>query len=189
MTYSHRPHYIAKLNDVLNDKSLSAVSALNGSHSEIGDVHAVLRSLPKKKELDDATGNNYSFKSNSREFHLLHHLRESKTGWSNTCGTRMHDVPKVHKANAPPQPIQILSLVKSPQHTTAQWLAILLKPVSERFSTYTIEDSFTFADVVKKVRHAKGCSCSAHMSSLDIKSLHVFTNSRNLCAGTVPFRP
>ena len=80
----------------------------------------------------------------------------------------MYVVLKVHKPNAPLQPI--LSMVNSPQHATDKWLSTLLKPVSKRFSAFTIKDSFTFADAVKKVSMPKG----AHMSSFDIKSL--FTN-------------
>ena len=101
----------------------------------------------------------------------------------------MYGVLKVHKPNAPLQPI--LSMVNSPQHATAKWLSTLLKPVSKRFSAFTIKDSFTFADAVKKVSMPKG----AHMSSFDIKSL--FTNVPLdetvdiiiLCAETLPFRP
>ena len=110
--------YIAKMNDVLNDKSkfirLGPVSEMDHTAGAETSMQDLLRSLHKKKELDDAT--------------------KEKVRPVGATRLKMYGVLKVHKSNAPLRPI--LSMVNSPQHATAKWLPTLLKPVnvSERFS-------------------------------------------------------
>ena len=82
---------------------------------------------------------------------------------------RMYGVPKVHKEGTPLRPI--LSMIGSPQHATAQWLATVLKPVSCKYSKFVVKDSFEFSRAMRDLT-VEGDSC--HMCSFDIKSL--FTN-------------
>ena len=62
---------------------------------------------------------------------------------------RMYDLPKTHKEGAPLHPI--LSMTGSSHHELGKWLAGLLQPVLERFSSHCISDSFTFAQTCKKI--------------------------------------
>ena len=78
---------------------------------------------------------------------------------------RMCELPKVHKEDVQLRPI--LSMMGSPQHATAQWLATVLKPVSLRYSEFTLKDSFTFSDSIRELNF----DCSAQMCYFDIKSL------------------
>ena len=81
--------YIAKMNDVLNDKSkficIGPVSEKDHTTRAETSMQNLLRSLHKKKELDDAT-------------------YEKVRPVGATC-PRMYGVPKVHKSNAPLRPI------------------------------------------------------------------------------------
>ena len=56
---------------------------------------------------------------------------------------RMYGLPKTHKEGTPLRPI--LSMTGSSHHELGKWLASLIQPVLERFSSYCISDSFTFA--------------------------------------------
>ena len=80
---------------------------------------------------------------------------------------RLYGLPKTHKRDIPLRPI--LSLVGSAQHKLAKFLNFLLEPVTRKFSQYTVQDSFTFVDMIRKTP-AK----DTYMVSFDVKSL--FTN-------------
>ena len=77
---------------------------------------------------------------------------------------RLYGLPKTHKTDVPLRPI--LSLVGSAQHKVAKFLNFVLEPVSEKFSKYTIKDSFTFAE---KIRNTP--AENTYMVSFDVKSL------------------
>ena len=78
---------------------------------------------------------------------------------------RMHGLPKIHKQNAC-RPI--LSMIGSAQHELAKFLAALLQPVLNRYSTNCIQDSFTFAERIKilSVNLNKCFLCSYDICSL-----------------------
>ena len=59
-----------------------------------------------------------------------------------TTRPRMYGVPKVHKTGEPLRPI--LSMIKSPQHERAKWLAEVLSPVVKLYSQHTVVDTFQF---------------------------------------------
>ena len=80
---------------------------------------------------------------------------------------RLYGLPKTHKPNCPLRPI--LSMIGSPQHKLAKYLIAVLKPVLDKFSRYTVKDSFSFVESLRSLP-----SASFHMCSFDIKSL--FTN-------------
>ena len=54
---------------------------------------------------------------------------------------RLYGVAKVHKQECPLRPI--LSMVGSPVHHLAQWLAKVLEPVRRKVCKYSIKDSAT----------------------------------------------
>ena len=82
----------------------------------------------------------------------------------------MYGLPKVHK----PKPIPlrpILSMVGSAQHELARWLAEVIRPVLNRYSSNVVKDSFSFCADLQDYGHV---SDSAFMCSFDVVSL--FTN-------------
>lgn len=60
---------------------------------------------------------------------------------------QLYGLPKVHKNDVPLRPI--LSMTGLRQHELAKWLAELIRPVSEYFSTFCISDLFTFSEFVR----------------------------------------
>ncbi|CAH8503985.1 unnamed protein product [Schistosoma curassoni] len=86
--------------------------------------HFMFRELLKKKMIDNSTYNDLK----PRGSRLPH----------------MYGLPKVHKHDVPLRPI--LSMINSPYHKVARWLAEKLEPVRRRFATYKLRDSFQFAD-------------------------------------------
>ena len=61
----------------------------------------------------------------------------------------------------------ILSMTGSSQHELGKWLAGLLQPVLERFSSHCISDSFTFAKTMQNLDIDPNVfMCSFHVSSL-----------------------
>ena len=82
---------------------------------------------------------------------------------------QMYGLPKTHKEGTPLRPI--LSTVGSSHHELAKWLASILQPVLEQFSTYCIKDSFTFAQTMHDLRSKEK---DVYLCSFDISSL--FTN-------------
>ena len=61
----------------------------------------------------------------------------------------MYDFPKTQKEGTPLRPI--LSMTGSSHHELGKWLASLLQPVLERFSSHCISDSFTFAKTMQNL--------------------------------------
>ena len=96
----------------------------------------ILNDVSKFKRLGRCTTHDNTARKESSKQDLLRRLRNAgeiseevyqdirPTG---TLRLRMYCVPKVHKQGAPLRPI--LSMIGSPQHATAQWLAKVLKPV------------------------------------------------------------
>ena len=82
---------------------------------------------------------------------------------------RMYGLPKIHKQDLPCRPI--LSMIGSAPHELAKFLAALLQPVLELYSTNCINDSFSFAEMIQQL---KVNSNDSILCSFDICSL--FTN-------------
>ena len=82
---------------------------------------------------------------------------------------RMYGLPKIHKKDVPFRPI--LSMTGSAQHQLATWLTSILQPVLSLYSSYCIQDSFSFVDAI---RSSNLQPASTFMCSFDISSL--FTN-------------
>ena len=80
----------------------------------------------------------------------------------------MYGLPKTHKEGTPLCPI--LSMTGSSHHELGKWLAGLLQPVLERFSSHCISDSFTFAKTMQNL----DINLNVFMCSFDVSSL--FTN-------------
>ena len=83
---------------------------------------------------------------------------------------KLYGLPKVHKNDCPLRPI--LSMVGSPQNGLAKFLVKTLTPVLNKFSKYTLKDSFQFVDKLRLIPESQ--SKNSFMVSYDIKSL--FTN-------------
>ena len=69
---------------------------------------------------------------------------------------KMYGLPKTHKSGTPLRPV--LSIIGSPQHSLAKWLVKMLHPVLAKFSTYTVKDSFSFAEYIREVKLPTKCS-------------------------------
>ena len=80
----------------------------------------------------------------------------------------MYGLPKTHEEGTPLRPI--LSMTGSSHHELGKWLASLLQPVLERFSSHSISDSFTFAKTMQNL----DIDPNVFMCSFDVSSL--FTN-------------
>ena len=141
--------YIEKMLDILNDtskfKRLGPRAQFDGTARTERSLQNMLRELNKKGEIPDEVYQDIRPTGSTRP--------------------RMYGVPKIHKEAVPLRPI--LSMVGSPQHATAKWLAELLKPVSLKFSKYTVKDSFEFNDIIRRSSTPE----TGHMCSFDIKSL------------------
>ena len=80
---------------------------------------------------------------------------------------RMYGLPKTHNVGTPLSPI--LSMVGSSHHELAKWLASILQPVLEQFSTNCIKYSFTFAQTMQDLRLEEE---DVYLCSFDISSLY-----------------
>ena len=92
----------------------------------------------------------------------------------------MYGLPKIHKENITLRPI--LSMIGSSQHELAKWLAEILAPVLQLYSSHCVKDSFTFANFIQNcnLEPAKTFLCTFDISRL-------FTNfsldeTREICA-------
>ena len=81
---------------------------------------------------------------------------------------RMYGLPKTHKEGTPLRPIR--SMTGSSHYELGKWLAGLLQPVLERFSSHCISDSFTFDKTMQNL----DIDPNVFMRSFDVSSL--FTN-------------
>ena len=63
---------------------------------------------------------------------------------------RLYGLPKTHKTNKfiPLRPI--LLMVDSSQHELVKFLAVTLQPVLELYSSFCIQDSFSFAELIRQ---------------------------------------
>ncbi|VDP19398.1 unnamed protein product [Schistosoma margrebowiei] len=77
---------------------------------------------------------------------------------------QMYGLPKTHKQGSPLR--LILSMVNSPYHKVERRLANKLKPVRQRLATYTLKNSFVFADSMNHINIA-----GKFMVPLDVTSL------------------
>ena len=80
---------------------------------------------------------------------------------------RMYGLPKTHKSGVPLRPI--LSMINSPQHLLAKFLAHVLKPVVNYYCKYQIIDSFDLVSKLAHIDRAPNTECC--LGSLDIVSL------------------
>ena len=81
---------------------------------------------------------------------------------------QMYGLPKTHKEGNPLCPI--LFMIGSSHHKIGKWLAGLLQPVLERFSSYYLSDLSTFAKTMQNLV----IDLNVFMCSFDVSSL--FTN-------------
>ena len=80
---------------------------------------------------------------------------------------RLYGLPKIHKEGCPMRPI--LSMVGSPQHRLAKFLANTLKPIEEFYCRHNILDSFDLVDKLRNIElnyNEQFC-----LGSLDVISL------------------
>ena len=147
-----RNDYISKMMLVLSDtskfKSLGPASEFDFTAKIEGAFQRRLRRLLKDKSIPLTVYNEIRPTGSQRP--------------------KLYGLPKTHKPNCPLRPI--LSMIGSPQHKLAKYLTSILTPVSDRFSKYTVKDSFSFVELIKSIPS----SSNIHMCSYDIKSL--FTN-------------
>ena len=77
----------------------------------------------------------------------------------------MYGLPKTHKEGTPLR--SMLSMTGSSHHELGKWLAGLLQPVLERFSSHCISDSFMFAKTMQNLDSGP----NVFMCSFDVSSL------------------
>ena len=80
---------------------------------------------------------------------------------------RLYGLPKIHKPNVPVRPI--LSMVGSPQHILAKYLANILKPIESYFCKHQIIDSFELVQKLKNINLQQ--KDGVFLGSLDVTSL------------------
>ena len=83
---------------------------------------------------------------------------------------KLYGLPKTHKSKCPLRPI--LSMIGSPQHLLAKYLATVWQPVLDKFSSHTVKDFFTFVEMLRNL--PSKFNYEGFMCSFDIASL--FTN-------------
>ncbi|VDO51390.1 unnamed protein product [Schistosoma margrebowiei] len=145
----NKADYVTKMKQILDDQLRFKV---NKSQKDLTDstekrINGMLRELLKRKMIGNSTYNDLK----PRGSRLPH----------------MYGLPKVHKHDVPLRPI--LSMINSPYHKVARWLAEKLEPVHRRLATYTLKDPFQFADRLNRTNVA-----DKFMVSFDVTSL--FTN-------------
>ena len=148
----NKSDYVDKMNKILDDQSkfrrLGPVSS--------NDNTAIIESRLQKRLLD-------LVKADHMPKWIYDAIRP--TG---SQRPRMYGLPKTHKEGTPLRPI--LSMTGSSHHELGKWLASLLQPVLERFSSHCISDSFTFAKTMQNL----DIDPNVFMCSFDVSSL--FTN-------------
>ena len=150
----NKADYISKMMEILGDKT--KFECLGGC-----DVH-------------DRTGQN----ERSLQTYLLRKRKEGEISSevydrvrpTGSVRPRMYGLPKVHK----PKPIPlrpILSMAESAEHELARWLAKVIRPVLNRYSSNVVKDSFSFCADLQDYGQV---SDTVFMCSFDVVSL--FTN-------------
>ena len=61
---------------------------------------------------------------------------------------KLYGLPKTHKDGVPTRPI--LDMSSSAQYKISKLLIKILEPVSSKYSTFCIKDSFSFVEVIRK---------------------------------------
>ena len=149
-----RKDYVVKMMDILGDETkfecLGRCEDADGTALNESALQAFLYRKMKEKKLSED------------EYERIRP--------SGSTRPRMYGLPKIHKPE--PFPLRpVLSMVGSAHHELARWLAELLKPVLEHYSTHTVKDSFQFCDELRKQNNLGE---TAFICSFDVKSL--FTN-------------
>ena len=147
----NKKDYFKKMMVILDDKSkfehLGPVQTTDKTRKREEGLRKFLSRLVKNKELSKEV------------YEMIRPIGSQRP--------RLYGLPKTHKAGVPLRPI--LSMVASPQHKLAKHLNCLLQPVVEKFSRYTLKDSFSFTDRIKNTS-----ASNTFMASFDVSSL--FTN-------------
>ena len=129
----NKSDYVNKMNEILDDQSkfkrLRLVSSCNNTAS--------IESRLQKRLLD-------LVKADLMPKWIYDAARP--TGFQRP---RMYGLPKTHKEGTPFRPIR--SMTGSSHHELGKWLASLLQPVLERFSSRCISNSFTFAKTMQNL--------------------------------------
>ena len=81
-----------------------------------------------------------------------------------SCLPRLYGLPKMHKPDVPLRPI--LSMIGSPTHKLAQWLASCLVPISQHLCSFSVQDSFEFVEQIRQVNLKDQFMCSFDVTSL-----------------------
>ena len=144
----NKSDYVDKMNDILNDQSkfkrLGTVSSNDNTASIVSRLQKRLLDLVKAdlmpKWIYDAI---------------------RPTG---SQRPRMYGLPKTHKEDTPLR--SILSMTGSSHHELGKWLAGLLQPGLERFSSHCISDSLMFPKTMQNLH----IDSNAFMCSFDVSS-------------------
>ena len=130
----NKVEYFNKILDILNDKSkFKCLDPVNNSYVETTKLEKkickLLKDLVSSKELTQEV------------FDLI----------KPTCSVRprLYCLSKLHKEGTPFSPI--LPMIKSPQHGLVTYLIVLLEPVLQYYSSYTVKDSFAFVNEIKDI--------------------------------------
>ena len=145
----NKSDYVSKMLVILNDETKFQTLGPVDTHDKTPSVEASLNNflnqLRKNGEIDDG---------------LLEGIRAV-----GSMRPRLYGLPKVHKSGCPLSPI--LSMTGAPQYAASKWLCPVLEPVLKLYNNNCVQDSFTFADMIK----SKPIPSTARMCSLDLVSL------------------
>ena len=148
----NKSNYVDKMNEIFDDQSIfKRLGAVSGS-----DNTASIESRLQKRLLD-------LVKADLMPKWIYDAIRP--TG---SQRPQMYGLPKTHKEGSPLCPI--LSMTGSSHHELGKWLAGLLQPVLERFSSHCRSNLFTFAKTMQNL----DIDPNVFMCSFDVSSL--FTN-------------
>ena len=150
----NKTDYIARMMEILGDETKFECLGGCDKHDRTGQIERALQAyLLQQRKAGEISNEIYD--------------RIRPTG---SVRPRMYGLPKVHK----PKPIPlrpILSMVGSAQHELARWLAEVIRPVLNRYSSNVVKDSFSFCADLQDYGYV---SDNAFMCSFDVVSL--FTN-------------
>ena len=79
----------------------------------------------------------------------------------------LYGLPKMHKPDIPMRPI--LSMINSPYHKVARWLAEMLEPIRGKLAVYSLKDTFQFAKQLENSSISNKFMVSFDVSSLFTK--------------------
>ena len=145
----NRDDYVAKMLNIINDnrRFRRDDKQTDRSMKILHEIKILLKRMTDQQLIDDIT---------------------AKTLTPTGCSIpRLYGLPKVHKTDAPLRPI--LSMIGSPQHRLAKFLAQVLKPVQEYYCKHQITDSFDLVHKLGKIELPD--THSYCIGSLDVTSL------------------